>query len=104
MNCEFPEYRAPLWFPLHWRDEISGRLAKAVHAYLLNRTDNLTVTDEQIVLLRGYLRYYIHAPCWEWPEFRQELSSLRSAVGELDTATEIDEWIHKALEIGLDPL
>ena len=98
-------YRPPLGLPLAWRDELSGELARAVEAYLDNRISGETVLDEQITMLREYLVHYIDAPCWNSQiEFAIELSDLRASARELDSATEISEWIAKAMEIGLDPL
>lgn len=97
-------YREPLGLPLNWRDGVSGELAKAVEAYLDNRIDGTTITDDQVTMLREYICHYINAPCWGCPEFDSELRDLRASAPELDSATEISEWISKALEIGLDPL
>lgn len=96
-------YRPPLNLPLYWRDEVSGALPCAIEAYLDNRISGLTVTDEQITLIREYLVHYIDAPCWDSEEFASELKELRASVRELDSATEISEWIFKSMEIGLDP-
>jgi hypothetical protein len=97
-------YKGQLGFPFHWSHEISGELRHAVEAYHDNRIENKTVTDAQIALLRDYLSHYINAPCWDNPEFQSELAHLRWSVSKLDSATEISKWIHKSMEIGLDPL
>jgi len=96
----------PQGLPLYWRDEESGQLAKAVNAYLDNRLHGTTVTDEQIELVRDYLVHYIDAPCWDSddPEMQADLQTLRLSARELDSATEISEWIFKGLDLGLDPL
>ena len=99
-------YRAPLGLPFYWRDEESGQLRKAVESYLDNRLHGTTITDEQIGLVRDYIVHYIDAPCWntEDPELQSDLKNLRTSARELDSATEIGEWIFKALDLGLDPL
>ncbi len=97
-------YVHPLGTPLYWRDEQSGELGLAIDAYLLNRHAGATITDGQITLLRDYLEYWVNAPCWRSEGIEKEMKDLRKSVRELDSATEIDEWIHKALEIGMDPL
>jgi hypothetical protein len=97
-------YRLPFGLPLRWQDEQSGELSRAIEAYLDNRISGETVTDAQITLVRDYIVYYIDAPCWNQEEFVDELRGLRSSARELDSATEISEWIGKAMDIGLDPL
>ena len=98
-------YQPPLGLPFSWRDEQSGELARAVMAYLEHCTDNRTVTDAQIVLVRDYLQYYVSAPCWDHTGgFQSELKHLRSTIRDCQTATEIHDWIHQALDIGMDPL
>lgn len=97
-------YKAPLGLPFFWRDEASGELNDAVMAYLNNRIEGQTVTDAQIVLVRDYLAHYIGAPCWDDSGFEMEMAHLRSTVRELDSATEIQEWIRQCLDIGMDPL
>ncbi len=97
-------YKEPLGLPFYWRDEVSGELGRAVMAYLNNRIEGTTVTDAQIALLRDYLSHWINAPCWMASGFECEMSNLRSSVRELETATEIDDWLHQALDIGMDPL
>ncbi len=90
--------------PLYWRHEVSGELAGAVEAYLANRIDGATVTDERIALLRDYIAHWINAPWWDSPVFEAELRRLRDGARELDSATKIAEWIHQAMDIGIDPL
>ncbi|MBA2287532.1 MAG: hypothetical protein H0W02_18820 [Ktedonobacteraceae bacterium] len=46
--------------PPSWQDEQSGRLVEAVSAYL----ERKPLTAEQFALIRMYLVYSIHAPCW----------------------------------------
>jgi hypothetical protein len=60
---------------------------------------------EHLELVLDYLRYHINAPCWEQAEsFAEELAALRERVGQLQTAADVDGWIHDCLQIGLDPL
>ena len=92
----------PQGLPLYWRDETSGEMAKIVEKYLFG----LPLCDEEFFVLRGYLAHYINAPCWDFPgnAFAAELAEARAAVQELNTARDVDAWIVKLLEIGLDPL
>lgn len=97
-------YRPPLCLPLNWHDEVSGRLRKAIHAYLDNRIDGTPILAEDVLIVCEYMRHYINAPCWDNPEFIDELLSLRDGAKKLTSPQEIADWIRKAMEIGLDPL
>jgi hypothetical protein len=97
-------YRPPLNLPFNWHDEVSGELPRAVAAYLDNRIDGSPLTYAQIVLLREYLVHYIDAPCWDNPEFANELLDLRKSAREIESAGDIAEWVLKGMDIGLDPL
>lgn len=94
-------YLLPTGGPLYWRDEVSGVLTTAVLAYL-----NDTASDASLKLLADYLEYYIHAPCWDIPgnAFADELAELRRSSKTMQTAEEIDDWISRAMDIGIDPL
>lgn len=89
-------------YPLYWQNEQTGKLREAVTAYLNNRIDGETVTENQIALLVEYIAYWVKAPCWDAPS--DELQELRLSVEQLDTAEKVDEWIQKALDLGIDPL
>jgi len=54
--------------------------------------------------MRDYLEHYIKAPCWDTPVFEAKLKQLREAAQTLRTVEEIHDWIHKCLDIGMDPL
>lgn len=82
----------------YWRNEVSGRLAHAVMAYL----DEKPMSREQLAIFRSYLDIWIHAPCWLGPE--PELGHLRSTVSTLDSAAAIRKWLDEALDICIDPL
>lgn len=97
-------YRQPLGLPLNWRDEISGELPKAVSAYLDNRIDGKKMSFFHTNLVCDYMRHYINAPCWDNPEFTDELLALRDLAKRLSSPQEVADWIRKAMEIGLDPL
>lgn len=88
-------------FPLNWRDETSGILPTAVMAYLEDKA-----SVEQIELVGNFIDYFIHAPVWDIQDnyFETELKDLRESSKKLTNRQEIHEWIHKAMEIGLDPL
>jgi hypothetical protein len=95
-------YVPPFNTPLFWKDEQSGVLRNAVRAYLghgLKPEEELP--DEQVELVRAYLDYVIHAPCWQGDK---RIPDLRARVKTLETVNELDEWIDGCLELGIDPL
>lgn len=103
-------YRPPLMLPLRWQDEQSGTLVAAVQAFFGHQEDRTSeLTLEQFRLVRHYLAYYIHAPCWEAAtqgdeENLQTLEDLRSRVGQCKSSQQLADWILECLEIGIDPL
>ncbi len=97
--------------PLYWRNETSGKLAGAIGSYLDNRIHQTSMTVEEIELVRAYLIQWIDAPGWDsaWDSTwgsggDPELQELRLSARTLNSADEIQKWIFKALEIGIDPL
>jgi hypothetical protein len=99
-------HSAPLGLPFYWRDETSGELVAAVNAYLDNRIEHKPITAGHIALVRDFLAHYINAPCWDScaDAFGVELNWLRTRVNDLNSPEKIQRWIHKATEIGMDPL
>ncbi len=97
-------YKPPLGLPFYWEDEVSGELRKAIHAYLDHAVDGKPFTDAQLELMRDYLEHWVSAPCWDNEAFETELSKLRADVRTLRTSEQIHDWIHEALDIGMDPL
>ena len=94
--------------PLNWRNEVSGVLPAAVHAYLNNRIDGAPLDEIQFEIVRSYLEHYIQAPCWnhmnEDGELTACLAALRRDVLTLRTPQEIGVWISGCMDIGIDPL
>lgn len=103
-------YRSPLGLPLYWKDEQSGVLPAAIWAFINHKVDSAEPpTVDQIKLIRDYLAYYINAPCWENNcegnnEMADILIEARGMAGKIETAVDIDRFISKCMEIGLDPL
>ena len=92
--------------PKYWRHETGGELAVAVMAYL-NRTGSMTV--RQISLMRAYLQQWVGSPVWDMnpaqtPEASLVLARLRYTVLAIHSVTDIRNWIHAALDAGIDPL
>ena len=59
------------------------------------------MTQEQIATMRAYLRQWIMAP-WCW--IGKPVEELRGRIDQLTSREAIDEWLWKALEVGIDPL
>jgi len=70
-------------------------LRPAVEAYLLT---DLPMTVGQVAAMRAYLRQWIEAPDWLC------VDDLRAAVNGLHSRERIDDWLARALEVGIDPL
>lgn len=117
VKTRIPFYR-PGGLPMNWRDEQTGILPAAVKAYLDYQCekDAKEPTPEQLDLLIDFLRHYICAPCWNGPareardagdnSIAATLIQLRLDIceGRVKTVQEIDQWIHRCLEICLDPI
>jgi len=79
--------------PGYWMNETSGVLRPVVEAYL--KGGNLN--PEQIVTMRAYLRQWIMAPAWRGVE------NLRRSVDNIRTQADLDHWLDRALNEGIDP-
>jgi hypothetical protein len=55
---------------------------------------------EHIAAMRAYLRQWIAAPGFQG----QEVEALRHSVHRLYTRTEIEHWLDRAMDAGIDPL
>lgn len=110
----FPPYIPPDGGPHYWRTETSGLLPNAIKAYLANRTENAPISTNDCDLVKAYLRHWVNAPVWErlplpGPEaldkaHKKHLIRLRDAAACLTDADSIAEWLHVALDFGIDPL
>jgi hypothetical protein len=77
--------------------ETLGELKPAVERYLKNEL----LSSHDILLIRDYLLQWIDAPVWP---VDQELERLRKEVRSIVQRKDIDLWIDRALNIGMDPL
>ena len=77
-------------------------LRPAVLAYMRQTTvpGSPPMTDEQIRILRAYLKQWIDAPGWSGPM----IDVLRTMVDEITTFEEIERWCEKAMAEWIDPL
>jgi hypothetical protein len=82
--------------PGYWMNEVSGKLEPAIFALL----EGDQLTEEQIVLIRAYLRQWIMAPVWHG----EALDALQARVDGLTTTEAIRRWLDDALKVNIDPL
>jgi hypothetical protein len=83
--------------PLYWMNETSGHLEAAVIAYLNERELNRGDID----LLKSYFAIWTNATVWSESD---ELDKLRQSIGAIATIADIDRWLDRALNMGIDPL
>jgi hypothetical protein len=82
--------------PKFWMHEQGGRLEPAIWALL----EGDQLSDDQIPLVRAYLRQWIDALVWQGPA----IDELRRGVDGLTTTEAIRRWLGDALRMGIDPL
>lgn len=82
--------------PGYWMHEASGKLEPAIWALL----EGDPLLEEQIPLVRAYLRQWIEKGDWHGPA----IEGLRARIDELVNREAIDRWLNDAYEIGIDPL
>jgi hypothetical protein len=84
----------PSALPGYWMHETSGALRPVIEDYLHHRP----MTDAQIAIMRAYLRQWIAGPAW------RNVEDLQQDIGGLTSRAEIEEWLNRALDAGIDPL
>ena len=77
-------------------DGIGGVLRPAIEAYL----DGGEMTSTELMALQAYLKRSITEPNWRG----DGVEGLRERVEGLDTREKLKEWLHDALELGINPL
>lgn len=90
--------------PLRWRDDQTGELPTAVLAFFDRKQ-----TPDQLELVRDYCEYYINAPCWDDNPYNVEedferLRKRRKEITQAKTFMDINGWIHRCIDMGIDPL
>jgi hypothetical protein len=96
-------YEPPYGTPVYWMNEVTGELPaaiKAVFAYGAEPDNQPEPTPEQLGLVIDYCRYVIYAPCWKGPG----VGSLRNLAKRMTTLEELNQFIQKCLDVGIDPL
>lgn len=96
-------YLPPLGLPLSWRDEQSGTLPTIVMHY--HDRPSIPLSPDHWRALIAYLRYWIQAPCWrDSGDGLVTLVELRREIDQVQTVADLDRWIGRCLELGIDPL
>jgi hypothetical protein len=81
--------------PGYWMNETGGVLRPAIESYLAGGD----LAPHQVAVIRVYL--------WQWMggDWRGPMVDvLRTAVYEITTRADIDGWLDRALNAGIDPL
>lgn len=127
-----PLYNPPYGTPVYWRNDVSGILRAAITAYLNHSIDPARCpppTQQQLGDMIAFLRYFIHAPCWEIDAnayATQKLAELRQQAAAMTTVEEVrvlmlcplvptsrasfpagkhqKAWLWKCIGLGIDPL
>lgn len=88
--------------PRFWMQESSGVLHPVIEAYL--HGDELDAA--QVATMRAYLRQWVMSPVWDANPFAEggELDELRAQVDTMQTREDVDSWLQRAMEAGIDPL
>lgn len=81
--------------PKYWMHEESGILRSVVLDYL----DGKALTDEQITLMRLYLKQWIELGPWRG----SNVDLLRATVNSLTTRHDIERWLEVADRENIDP-
>ncbi len=86
----------------YWRNETSGKLALAVKRYFdfAVGDDPNPLTDSELSLLKGYLKFWIDYP---WQGLGSDLDYLRAEFIEASNYEQLQACVEEALELGIDP-
>jgi hypothetical protein len=97
--------------PLNHHAEQTGFAKAAVMAFYNNRLEKTPMSEEHLKFVISYIRHCIHAPIYLssqfFPDgnyFEAEIMELRELSMKLATADDINDFIMRAMEIGMDPL
>lgn len=95
---------APGGLPRYWRDEVSGRMLKAVEGYI-----NRAATQEDLAIVQAYFKHWIYAPAFTENAMQsigllQKLETLKQSINAATDQASLERWEHEALKIGIDPL
>jgi hypothetical protein len=82
--------------PGYWMYETTGVLKPAVHRYLHRKP----LEAHHIAALRAYFRQWMEGD-WDWAP---EIAELTIDVDTLHSREAIDDWYHRAIAAGIDPL
>ena len=63
----------------------------------------------EIGLLRAYFRQWVDSPVWDQNPHQDaaragELSALRASAVAIETQKDLEQWVARSVEFGMDPL
>ena len=103
--------------PGYWVHETGGKLQPAMCRYL----NHAKLAPGDVEAIRAYFVQWIYAPCWMrysepgreptarqhphmGPIERAELAALRAEARLIASVADIDRWVARATDFGVDPL
>lgn len=86
--------------PRSYQEDLTGRLPNAVRT-LFHQPRG--VSQQQMALLDDYCSYYINAPCWYTAGMENAFEALRREITGITDAAHLQDWLARALELGIDP-
>lgn len=94
--------------PLRWQYHRSKELREAVFV-LTNHWSaphkNPAPNSQEIARIREYLIYFVNAPCWLLSNLPiAQFDALKITVANIKAVEDINHWINRCWDIGLDPL
>ena len=86
----------------YWRNESSGKLALAVERYFafVVGDDPNPLTDSEIALLKGYLKFWLYYP---WQGLGSKLDDLQAQFEEVETYEQLTDCLNTARTLNIDP-
>lgn len=82
--------------PCHWKKINLDSLSDAIESWKEGRK----LTVKEYAYFKAYCVYYIMAPCWDIPE----IYNLRLDVMTMTTEKQLESWLNRALEVGINPI
>lgn len=86
--------------PLHWQNDVTGTVQPAAHKFLGIGDPDAKMTPEELRILRDYMGNYCLAPWFQG----EGLAELRRSIADVNTLDELWQWLHRSLDIGIDPM
>jgi hypothetical protein len=90
----------PDGLPLYWMNEETGRMKRAVHAYLNSAVDHQPMEPQWRDLFKAYLIYVVECPCWKL----DNRTELVAAIDNAQSTDDLSQILEDLLNYGIDPI